>query len=607
MRTEHQRILGHERWTFCTEIKRARTLLAVRRRFVTFLIVAAAVVLSLGSLRVRWRLDDYYQRWIFSGSPVYEDVGRKPLDAFTFLDGDARRNQRMIEIGMVPWWVDPTAKAAFWKPVTCLTHMLDYRLWPTRPWIMHAHSIVWFALWILSACLLYRRMMGATVAAALAGLLYAVAHARGAPVGWLANRNAMIAAVFGILAIYAHDRWRRGQARGAGVLAPILLALALLSAEVGVGAFGYLVAYAVTMERNRRRGLLALWPHVLTIALWRIAWSAQGYGVHAVQSLYNDPAGRPLLFLQDIIQRAPLYLFNQWTTIPADIHWHVSPRGAMLMVWLGVLTTAGMGWMLFPILRRSRVARFWGLGMLLATIPMCSATPMNRYLVFVGVGAMGLLGQLFSAALRKQFWGGSMLEKPLIAFLIGILVVLHLIVAPIGMMLFARYPLGPHELMPTFHSLPVEPDARRVLIFVNHPLPIHMLSLICERAVDRQPLPRSAQVLAPASTPVMITRTGERTLRVRPERGFFPTPMTSLGYDREHPYQPGKTIVLPAMKITIDEMTPDGRPAAVSFEFNVPLEDASLQWVVWKFGAFHEFEPPAVGEETQLAASGIPY
>ena len=101
----------------------------MRSRYFPFFVATLGVLLTLGSLRVGWRLDDYYERWIISGSPVYSEVGRQPIDAFCFADGDFARNQRMISIGLFPWWINPNLKAAFWKPITVLTHMIDYHLW----------------------------------------------------------------------------------------------------------------------------------------------------------------------------------------------------------------------------------------------------------------------------------------------------------------------------------------------------------------------------------------------------------------------------------------------------------------------------------------------
>jgi hypothetical protein len=568
----------------------------MRHRYFAFIATALAVLLTLGSLRVGWRLDDFYERWIILGSPVYSDVGRKPIDAFCFLDGDPHRNQRMIELGLLPWWIDPHLKGAFWKPLTVLTHMLDYHLWPATPSLMHAQSIFWFALWILSVCLLYRRMMRSTFAAALAGLLYSLDHSRAIPVAWLANRNAVLAALFGILAVHAHIRSRR-------ILSPILLAMSLLSAEIGIGAVGYLLAYALVLDpRGWRRGLLRLWPHLLVIIAWRIAWSVQGYGVNGMDDLYTDPAVHPLRFAVNVLQRSPLFMLAQWTAIPVEIHL-AFPKLLALMWCAGVIVSLIMLLVLIPLLRRNRVARFWGLGMLLATIPMCSAAPMNRYLVFIGLGGMGLLGQFLAASFNPRFWRQPIAWQALI----GLLVCIHLVLAPIGLLFLSRYPLGPDELLDNFHSLPSVPESDRDLIFVNHPLPMDVLHLFTARAVDHESLPRSAQVLAPASSVVLITRMDERSLLVRPDGGFFMTIPSRLGYSREHRMLAGQIISLPSMKITIVEMTSDARPAAVLFQFNMPLEDASLQWVCWDSGKFRKFTPPTVDESVRLPASGLPF
>jgi hypothetical protein len=125
--------------------------------------------------------------------------------------------------------------------------------------------------------------------------------------------------------------------------------------------------------------------------------------------------------------------------------------------------------------------------------------------------------------------------------------------------------------------------------------------------VDHESLPRSAQILAPASTGVLIVRKDDRSLLVRPHSGFFTTLGSSLGYSRESPLVQGQTLSLPSMRITIVEMTQDGRPAAVFFRFNVPLEDASLQWICWESGRFREFRPPAIGGTVLLPASGLPF
>lgn len=571
-------------------------------------VAAAAAVLTLGSLRVGLCIDDYYQRWVIRGSPGYTDVGRGPMDAFCFVDGDPQRNGRMVQLGLLPWWVDARVKGAFWKPLTVLTHTLDYRLWPDRPWLMHAQSIGWFALLAAITCVLFRRVMRPTLAAALAGLLYAVDHARAVPVAWLANRNSVLAALFGVLAVHAHIVARPSGSRAMAILSPTLLAMCLLSAEAGIGAVAYLMAFAVTLDRaGWRRGLLRLWPHVLVVVAWRLAWRAQGYGVYGMEELYTDPGTHPLRFALDVLRRAPLYMLGQWTKFPSEVHW-VSPALAVsAMWWAGVATSLAVLFAYIRLHRRSRVAQFWGLGLLLATIPMCAAAPMNRHLMFIGLGASALLGQFLATSLRLHVWRGPVMWRVARGALISLIVCIHLVIAPIALAVVARFPMGPPQLLAGFHALPVVPDPGRDLIVVNHPLPMDMLHLLTGRAVDRQPLPRSAQVLAPASTAVRVTRTDDRTLLVLPDGGFLTLPPSRLGYSRDTPLLAGTTIVLPSMTITVVETTPDARPAAVQFEFNAPLEHPSLQWIYWDSGGFYEFPLPGNGETVVIPASGLPF
>jgi hypothetical protein len=578
----------------------------MRKRYFPLVIAILGAVLALGSLHVGLQFDDFYQRWVIQGSPVFTDVGRKPLDAFSFADGDPQRNRRMMEIGLFAWWTDPALKAAFWRPMTVVTHMIDHWLWPGMPSLMHVQSIFWFAMMILSACLLYRRVMRSTVPAGIAGLLFAFDHSHAIPAAWLANRNSILAGLFGILAIYAHVKSRR-DARGVEIASPILLAMSLLSAEAGLGAVAYLVAYALVLDRSGwRSGLAKLWPHALVAIAWRIAWIAQGYGVNAMEDLYFDPAADPLRFARFAIERAPLYLFGQWSGFPVEIFLAL-PRGTATKWWIGLVVLGVIAIAFIPLLRRSRIARFWGLGMLLATAPICAAVPMNRNLIFVGLGAMGLLGQFLAAALGAKFWRRPLLWRACQGVLVGALAVIHLVIAPVGLAVLARFPCGPDPMLDAFQTLPVVPRSDRDMIFVNFSWSMHMLDLLTARAVDGEPLPRSAQILAPASTEVTVTRTDENTLLVRPDRGYFVYLASGMGYSRDSPLAPGRTIDLKTMKITITETTADGRPAAVLFRFNTPLEDQSLQWICWKSGRFQEFQPPPVGSTVSLPASGLPF
>ena len=189
---------------------------------------------------------------------------------FRFFRGDPVRTGRIMDIGAFPWWTDPTLKAEFLQAVTVLTHRLDYALWPDSPALMHAQSLFWLGTAVAAAAVFYRRMLGATWVAAVAALFFAVDDARGVTVGFIANRNVLIAATFGVSALVFHDRSRRDGSRLAAFLAVLLLALALFSKEEGIGTCAYLAAYALFVDpKGVWRGCLAMLPYAGVVMGWR--------------------------------------------------------------------------------------------------------------------------------------------------------------------------------------------------------------------------------------------------------------------------------------------------------------------------------------------------
>ena len=318
------------------------------------------VALALPALRAGWFLDDHYHWLAMAGSRMLPEVFLSPMDMFGFFDGDPERTRRGMDLGLAPWWTDPDIHAAFWRPMTVLTHWVDYELWPDAPGLSHAHSLAWFGALIGVVALLYRRLMGATWVAGLAALLWAIDDAHSAPAAWLANRNGLPAAFFGICALLAHHRWRRERRGSQACIAGGLLALSLLSGEAGIATCAYLAAYAAFLDRATwRRRVASLVPYLCIVLAWRVAWSGLGYGVSHL-GLYVDPLGEPGRFLGAAIWRGPVLLLGQWALPPADVASLLSEQGRWLLALAGMIFLVVLTAMFFPLLRRDRTARFWG-------------------------------------------------------------------------------------------------------------------------------------------------------------------------------------------------------------------------------------------------------
>jgi hypothetical protein len=360
------------------------------------------VVLSLPALGVGLAMDDYYHRVVLLEVPGFRELLGPPADMFRFFRGDPARTLREMDIGFFPWWTDPEIKGEFLQALTVLTHRLDFRFWPDSPVLMHLHNLLWYAALVGATALLYRRIMGRTVPAGIAALLFAIDDAHGTPVGWIANRNSLVAAAFGVSAVIAHDAWRRGGSRAGLVLAPALFAAALFSKEEGIAGFAYLLAYALAFDpAGRRRGCLAVLPYVATILAWRALRDGWGYGVANV-GLYIDPLDDPIRFAVAALGRAPILLLGQWGAPPSDLAVVLGPRDRAVLLAFALLFLAWLIAALAPLLKSDRTARFWALGMTFATIPLSAIEPMDRLLTSVGPGAFGLLALFWASVFDPE-------------------------------------------------------------------------------------------------------------------------------------------------------------------------------------------------------------
>ena len=187
----------------------------------TWVAIALAVALAAPSITTGLSADDWLQRMIAGGQHPVAGLPKSRFDLFSFVGHDRSDTYLQMNAGVLPWWTDPDVKLAFWRPLTALTHLVDWSLWPASPRAMHVHSLLWFALALLAVAVFYRRFFAAfgeadgaggralPWAAGLAIVLYALDDAHGPAVGWIANRNAMLAITFALPVMVVHDRWRR--------------------------------------------------------------------------------------------------------------------------------------------------------------------------------------------------------------------------------------------------------------------------------------------------------------------------------------------------------------------------------------------------------------
>lgn len=562
-----------------------------------------AMILMLPALWVGFQLDDYYYRMVMLGMEKHFHPGPYSfLNAFSFLNGDPSTNDALRGIGVLPWWASSHLRISFFRPLSAFTIWIDNRFWPNWPTLMHLQSILWYGGLIVAVTLFYRRIMGITVIAGLAALFYAVDFSHAFPVSWLANRNAILAVFFGVLCLLSYDRWRREGNGRHGVMSAVYLALALLSGEMALATAGYLFAYALFLDREKwGRRLTALWPCALVFVVWGIGYRILGFGTHG-SGFYVDPADSPVAFAKVFITRVPLLLMGQWSHISADsvVLMLLSKKAAFIFASFVIVLLAVM---LFSLVRKDRIARFWLTGMLLSLVPVAGTEPSNRLLFFVGLGAMGLLAQ-FIVHLRRNdgvlplYRGWRTMAFVFAAYLI----VVRLLVSPVMM------PVGAY--MTKFfgdsfaHAAGTIPDdariARQDLIIVNSPHTLTTSLIWYVRTLEGKALPARIRELSGGGGPVEVYRIDGYSLRVRTPEGLFGDMFSRLWRSPEdEPITVNQEFLIPGVTVRVTRVGKDG-PEEMVYRFSVPIDDPSLKWLQWKNQTYMTFVPPAIGESVSL-------
>lgn len=558
-------------------------------------VIAIATLLALPSAFAPLVADDFahalkWQAWRAHGSLA--ELPQLLNDFFAFVKGpgDAAR-----EIERWTWWTAPDLKIAFWRPLAAATHAMDHWLWPaSAPW-MHLHSLLWFVALLLALHVLYRRL-ASPLSSVLALALYAWDDQRGMVLAWVANRNALIAGCFGVSALVAHDRWRRSGWRMGAWLGPLLLASALLSAEMAIATVGYLLAYTLYLDREPGwKRWLRLLPYLLVVALWQTSYLVGGYGVEAT-GFYAHPLKQPLEFAVRVLEHAPVLALASLTPFPADT-WFLLPVGGKLAIFAASLAVL---FVFLRVIRRelagSAESRFWMLGAALSLLPICATFPSDRNLVFVGFGAAPVMAAVIWRSLQPPL--GSLATR----LAVGALVLFHFVLAPLMLPAKSVMTLAlQHMMRQADESVPKDESVTgRVLTVVWTSSEAPLGFSWAQRSAEGAPLPGKTRLLALSNAPVTVRRVDARTLRIHSAAGWFDSAMHQLSRGPSRPFHAGDSVRLSDVTVLVAETTRDGRPATVEFRWATPLESPERLWMRGDELRLVSWVPPAVGDEVVL-------
>jgi hypothetical protein len=560
--------------------------LSARQLFLLALVLSA--LLALATLGSGFFLDDYQQRIALLTGGHH--------NVFEFFHRGTATGEAQMQQGVLSWWTHPDTKVMFSRPVAQWLMQVDYRLWPNDVWLMHLHSALWYAVTALVACLTYREILPSRWAAGLATVLFALDPSHSA-VAWLANRNIMPCLSSALLSLWCY---RRGPWRWQ-IAAYSLFALSLACGEAGLAITGYYLAHAVFLSDERwRQRVMRLLPFALIALIWLAIWKSEGFGTSG-PGFYINPAEEPLLFLKEALYRFPAYLVGQFFLPPAEIFAGMEDNAARafaLAYAVGIV--ALLTWLFLPLLRHSRQARFFALGLLVAAVPICSATPVIRSLWFVGFGATGLLA-LFIEQFRNLPMSARRLR--LSSVFAGTMVVIHLWISPLLFILYSKAGDALDGIMDSRHvQLPDTgtPGANVLAISTLSYVGSITFPLLKDAALSlgsapARPAPSIARIraLAEGEGEYTLLRTGPDTLVASRPDGFNtlrPSPYGFAAADR---------VRLDDVEIIVRSVSPSRAPTVIEYDFRRgALEGYEI--IAWQQDHFVPAKLPAVGESADI-------
>lgn len=557
------------------------------------LALLAAILLALPSVRMPLVLDDLWHRATLQNDTRWIPHAQSPLRLFDFATGDPEAVARMVKSGLAPWWTFPTLRISFLRPLSSLTHVLDYALWPSSTVLMHVHSIAWYAAVVYLASHLYRRWLGpiSSLASSIATLFYAIDHNHGMVVGWIAHRNALVATAFALGTLLLHDIATRRPRPGVLPFATAsALGLALCGGESAISTAFYLAAHAVFLDtRTPRERLRSLSPSIVVLLGWMVAYRALHFGASG-SGMYVDPWHAPLAYATNLVAHVPLLLGAELGAPTPDVYPFLPTFAKVAFVLAAAIVVAWAGrvilWMVQEGDQRLRqTAAFLASASALSVFPPSATFPSGRTLLIAGFGMMGLLGLACSATLENATWARAPWgnkSRPLIRAYAAWSWLGHLLLAP------PLFLLSLHSMVMldrVIHELGagVPADGSAVgkrLVLVNAPDTALSYYLIGVHLEEGRAPPSRMLIMAGGRRDSRFSRTGERTFVVHEDGGFYRTGTELLFRSVDPPLPIGTTVAFEDLTVWVSHTTEDGVPDEATFVFSKDLDQYVFRkWV----------------------------
>lgn len=553
---------------------------------------------------LRWRVtgvplfaDDFLQRAMLRGEYPVE---RAWWDLFAFVRNTPAEHAALVGRGFLPWWTDPELQIAMFRPLSSALIAFDAWLFRGDAFIEHLHSLAWWCALVVVAARLYARWFSPRVAF-VATALIALDDAASTPLAWVANRNALVAGVFGALGLTAFidaldvkcERPRRTWAFVLGAFS-----LAALSGEYALGWVAAVIVVGVSSGGQSvvwrgRAVAIAFVPFVVTLCVAR----GLGYGARGTGS-YVDPFTDTARWCGVFAERMGALVLDLVFTLPAEL---ISRTQWTASAWRVVTLALGFAVLLHFSLFRPRCvdgqrARGFALASLLGCVPSVGVEASSRLLVIPALLWAPAIAWLITLPFARSCHGVRALATAAVSLS---LVFTHGVLSSIVTyrnILWFRDTARLAERLRRHSPLPSCRVRRTTQVVVSVGEIVTLNYLPFARADLGCVLPVAWRALTATRSEVWLRRTDPHTVEMGAIDGplFMPTSLSFLR-DSRHPLRAGARVTLDGFEATV-LAAQNGMPSRLRFRFDRELSDGDVRLGVLGHGGLERVSWPKEGE-----------
>ncbi len=609
-----------------------------RNRYLPLWVGIFSLAINFPTTQTGLKADDVIHREKIRGNPqlrqsrlLYPEspsLTASVKDLFTWVNPHCRASLK--NYGIVPWWGSPDLKVSFFRPVASFTHWIDYRFWPDRSSIMLLENLIWLAALLAMLVLLLQKVIESDAALLFAAAILLFNTYLLTTASWIASRYALMAAFFGVSAIFTYHVFRSSNRMLLLYASLFLFTIGLFCGESAAAAIAYILGYAIAIDHGKplkRYGFPGLF--LVVAVFWRFFYTQSGFGIIG-SGFYVSPENDISRYMLQLFQQAPIITASGFLGIFL-YHFLVLPPRLLIFFSLATAVLCGLiGMILFSTVKRFPIARWFLIGLLGALPLSCTSIHFGeRMTIFVVMGMAPLSGLFLSDLYAKKPLNLKSLRniKTVAAVLFAIaLLGSHLINHPVLRMrdyaLFFSQKLAPiqEEYEPLRDDKRI--DSTRDLIVVNLINPV-LYYYPYYQIAEQRPYARSFRLLVSSPHQLSVKRIDSLTLMISSASTLLPDlhsitqimPKSDQLYDyyyfmmlpssNNQTYSKFSAVDVPGMHVTVDSVNAKGLPLKARFSFHRSLENASYVWLAWNYEKehFEYFQVPRVGDSITLAGA----